>query len=158
MKIIDNYLPESEYLKIKDILESFNFPWFYFNGKVVPNNKLFDFGFSHTFYIHNKPNSEFLNILDPIINKLEPLSLIRIKANLNPISKDLIEFKEHTDQQFKCKAAIYYVNDNNGYTMIGDKKVESKGNRIVMFNANTKHYGTNSTNCNNRVVINFNYI
>ena len=158
MKIIDNYLPESEYLKIKEILESFNFPWFYFNGKVVPNNKLFDFGFSHTFYIHNKPNSEFLNILDPIINKLEPLSLIRIKANLNPISKDLIEFKEHTDQQFKCKAAIYYVNDNNGYTMIGDKKVESKGNRIVMFNANTKHYGTNSTNCNNRVVINFNYI
>ena len=158
MKIIDNYLPESEYLKIKEILESFNFPWFYFNGKVVPNNKLFDFGFSHTFYIHNKPNSEFLNILDPIINKIEPLSLIRIKANLNPISKDLIEFKEHTDQQFKCKAAIYYVNDNNGYTMIGDKKVESKGNRIVMFNANTKHYGTNSTNCNNRVVINFNYI
>ena len=56
MKIIDNYLPESEYLKIKEILESFNFPWFYFNGKVVPNNKLFDFGFSHTFYIHNKPN------------------------------------------------------------------------------------------------------
>ena len=158
MKIIDNYLPESEYLKIKEILESFNFPWFYFNGKVIPNNKLFDFGFSHTFYIHNKPNSEFLNILDPIINKIEPLSLIRIKANLNPISKDLIEFKEHTDQQFKCKAAIYYVNDNNGYTMIGDKKVESKGNRIVMFNANTKHYGTNSTNCNNRVVINFNYI
>ena len=158
MKIIDNYLPKSEYLKIKEILESFNFPWFYFNGKVVPNNKLFDFGFSHTFYIHNKPNSEFLNILDPIINKLEPLSLIRIKANLNPISKDLIEFKEHIDQQFKCKAAIYYVNDNNGYTMIGDKKVESKGNRIVMFNANTKHYGTNSTNCNNRVVINFNYI
>tara|TARA_B100000424_G_C22611620_1_gene340759 strand:+ start:54 stop:530 length:477 start_codon:yes stop_codon:yes gene_type:complete len=158
MKIIDNYLPESEYLKIKEILESFNFPWFYFNGKVMPNNKLFDFGFSHTFYIHNKPNSEFLNILDPIINKIEPLSLIRIKANLNPISKDLIEFKEHTDQQFKCKAAIYYVNDNNGYTMIGDKKVESKGNRIVMFNANTKHYGTNSTNCNNRVVINFNYI
>ena len=158
MKIIDNYLPKSEYLKIKEILESFNFPWFYFNGKVVPNNKLFDFGFSHTFYIHNKPNSEFLNILDPIINKLEPLSLIRIKANLNPISKDLIEFKEHTDQQFKCKAAIYYVNDNNGYTMIGDKKVESKGNRIVMFNANTEHYGTNSTNCNNRVVINFNYI
>ena len=158
MKIIDNYLPESEYLKIKEILESFNFPWFYFNGKVVPNNKLFDFGFSHTFYIHNKPNSEYLNILQPIFDKLQPLSLIRIKANLNPISKDLIEFKEHTDQQFKCKAAIYYVNDNNGYTMIGDKKVESKGNRIVMFNANTKHYGTNSTNCNNRVVINFNYI
>ena len=30
-------------------------------------------------------------------------------------------------------------------------------NRIVLFNANQKHLGTNSTNCNNRMVINFNY-
>jgi hypothetical protein len=41
--------------------------------------------------------------------------------------------------------------------MIGDKKIDSKENRIVLFNANEKHYGTNSTNCNNRMVINFNY-
>ena len=41
--------------------------------------------------------------------------------------------------------------------MIGDKKVESKSNRMVLFNSNQKHYGTNSTNFNNRIVINFNY-
>ena len=161
MKIIDNYLPKSEYLELKKNIESYDFPWFY-NSKVFKLNpsdiKLWDFQFTHIFYINNKPNSEYLNILQPIFDKLQPLSLIRIKANLNPISKDLIEFDEHLDQQFECKAAIYYINDNNGYTMIGDKKVKSKGNRMVLFNANTKHYGTNSTNLNNRIVINFNYI
>ena len=41
--------------------------------------------------------------------------------------------------------------------MIGKEKVESKKNRIVLFKANEDHYGTNSTNCKNRMVINFNY-
>jgi hypothetical protein len=41
--------------------------------------------------------------------------------------------------------------------MIGDNKIKSKANRMVFFDAQTKHYGTNSTNCNNRMLINFNY-
>ena len=41
--------------------------------------------------------------------------------------------------------------------MIEDKKIESKANRIILFDADEEHYGTNSTNCNNRMVINFNY-
>ena len=69
----------------------------------------------------------------------------------------MVKYEEHVDQTFKCKVALYYINDNNGYTMIGDKKVESKSNRMVLFNSNQKHYGTNSTNFNNRIVINFNY-
>ena len=69
----------------------------------------------------------------------------------------MVVFDKHVDQFFNSKAAVYYVNDNNGYTMIGDKKIISKSNRIVFFDADTKHYGTNSTNYNNRIVINFNY-
>ena len=53
--------------------------------------------------------------------------------------------------------AIYYVNNNNGYTMFDDQKVESKENRLYFFDANTNHVGTNSTDCKNRMVINFNY-
>ena len=93
----------------------------------------------------------------PIIKKLNSLSLINIKANLNPISHKLIKFGKHVDQDFKCKAALYYLNDNNGYTKIGNRKVESKGNRMVLFDTDQEHYGTNSTDCNNRTVINFNY-
>ena len=85
-------------------------------------------------------------------------ALVRIKANLNPVSDKLIQYDKHKDQEhFSCKGAIYYVNNNNGYTMFDNEKVESKENRIVFFNTETPHSGTNSTDCKNRMVINFNY-
>jgi len=156
-KVQDNYLTIDEHLVLKTIMESNTFSWYYYKGKVTTKEKLFDYQFVHIFYKDNIVNSDFFYNLDPIIKKLQPLSLIKIKANLNPISHKLIKFDKHQDQHFKCKAAIYYLNDNDGYTMIGDNKVESKANRIVLFNADQEHYGTNSTNCNNRMVINFNY-
>ena len=157
VKVIDNYLPAQDYLIIKRFIESKNFAWFYFDGKIKPTNKLFDYQFVHIFYRDNHINSEHFNILTPLIDKLQPKSLIRIKANLNPITKELIEFENHADQDFKSKAAIYYLNNNNGYTMIGDAKINSVGNRMVFFDADQEHYGTNSTDCNNRMLINFNY-
>jgi|TARA_Y100000114_G_C11479696_1_gene194804 hypothetical protein len=157
-KIEDNYLSLEDHLVLKTIMESDNFPWYFNKGKLIPiKNKPFDYQFVHVFYIDNIVNSDYFNRLNPIIKKLEPLSLIRIKANLNPISNKLIEFGKHKDQDFKCKGAIYYLNDNNGYTMIGKNKIESKANRMLLFDANEEHYGTNSTNCNNRMLINFNY-
>jgi len=156
-KIVDNYLSSEIHIELKTLMESNNFPWYYSKNKVYNKNKLFHYQFAHIFYKNNYINSEFFHHLDPIIKKLKPLSLIRIKANCNPITNKLIEFDEHPDQYFKCKAAVYYINDNDGYTMIEGKKVKSKANRIVLFDADKKHFGTNSTNCNNRMVINFNY-
>jgi hypothetical protein len=156
-EIKDNYLSVEDHLVLKTTMESNTFPWYYLKGKVTKKERLFDYQFVHIFYKDNVVNSDFFPSLDPIVKKLQPLSLIRIKANCNPISNKLVEFDKHPDQFFKCKAAIYYLNDNNGYTMIEGKKVESKANRIVLFDAERKHFGTNSTNCNNRMVINFNY-
>tara|TARA_R100001594_G_scaffold12224_1_gene27311 strand:- start:365 stop:844 length:480 start_codon:yes stop_codon:yes gene_type:complete len=157
VKIMDDYLIGEEYNNLKASLESDLFPWYYNNQIVEEKNKLFYYQFVHIFYKDNNINSNSFNIVEPLIKKLKPYSLIRIKANLNPITHELIKSENHTDQRFKCKIAIYYVNNNNGYTMIENKKVESKGNRMVLFNSDKKHYGTNSTNCNNRMVINFNY-
>jgi|TARA_R100001460_G_C3437064_1_gene162973 hypothetical protein len=156
-EVVDNYLTPDEHLVLKITMESDTFPWYLNKGKRIITNKLFDYQFVHIFYKDNFINSDFFKDLNCIIKKLKPLSLIRIKGNCNPISNKLIKFEKHPDQFFKCKAAIYYLNDNNGFTMIGDNKIESKANRMVFFDAQTKHYGTNSTNCNNRMVINFNY-
>ena len=156
-QIIDNYLKLNEHLILKTAMESNTFPWYFNEHKVFNENKLFHYQFVHVFYIKDKINSPFFNIVDPLIQQLKPLSLIRIKANLNPISDNLIEFEQHKDQSFKCKVAIYYLNDNDGYTMIGKEKINSKKNRMVLFDSTQEHYGTNSTNCKNRMVINFNY-
>tara|TARA_R100000005_G_C4988939_1_gene196685 strand:- start:975 stop:1454 length:480 start_codon:yes stop_codon:yes gene_type:complete len=157
VKIKDNYLEEDDYKTLKSIMESDEFPWFYNSEKVIGDKGLFKSQLVHIFYKDNYVNSKFFSYLDPIIKKLNSLSLIHIKANLNPISHQLVKFGKHVDQDFKCKAALYYINNNNGYTQIGNRKVESKANRMVLFDADQGHYGTNSTDCNNRMVINFNY-
>ena len=156
-KVQDNYLTTDEHIVLKTIMETDTFPWYFNKGKVKKTEQLFDYQFVHIFYNDNFVNSNYFNHLKPILDKLKPLSLVRIKANLNPPSENLVESAYHTDQNFKCKAAIYYLNDNDGYTVIGKEKVLSKKNRIVLFNSDVKHLGTNSTNCNNRMVINFNY-
>tara|TARA_R100000278_G_C5399626_1_gene139091 strand:- start:51 stop:536 length:486 start_codon:yes stop_codon:yes gene_type:complete len=158
LQIKENFLSEKEYIDIYSLLTSDYFPW-YFNGyKSSPvEKKLFNYQFTHSFYNNDKVNSDYFNALQPILTKLNYLSLIRIKANLNPISNKLIEYEPHKDKLYKCKVAIYYVNTNNGYTMIKDEKIKSKKNRMVLFDSTLEHYGTNSTDCNNRMVINFNY-
>ena len=97
------------------------------------NNNIFDYQFIHVFYKDNLVNSNFFHYLDPLLNKIKPLSLVRIKANLNPISQTLLKFEEHKDKLFKCKVAIYYLNNNNGYLNIEGKKIDIKENRIVFF-------------------------
>ena len=157
VKVIDNYLSNNDHLTIETIMQSNEFPWFYIERKVTTEGGLFKSQFSHHFYMKNNVTSKFFTYLIPILDRLKPLSLIRIKANLNPPSEKIVETAYHKDQDFKCKGAIYYVNDNDGYTIIDKEKVLSKKNRMVLFNANQKHFGTNSTNRNNRMVINFNY-
>ena len=156
-KVEDNYLDIDQHLILKTIMESNEFPWFYNERKVATEGGLFKSQFTHMFYANNSINSDFFNYLKPILDKLKPLSLVRIKANLNPLSEKIIKYDYHQDQKFKCKAAIYYLNDNDGYTVINKEKVLSKKNRMVFFDSDVKHFGTNSTNCNNRMLINFNY-
>ena len=157
-EVKDNFLPEKKYINIYTLLTDEYFPWYFNNYKTLSHTgELFDYQFTHTFYKDNEISSPFFKSLKPLIDKLNSRTLVRIKANLNPITQELIKYKSHTDQDFKCKVAIYYLNTNNGYTMLEDKKVESKANRMVLFDSSIYHYGTNSTNCNNRIVINFNY-
>jgi hypothetical protein len=157
MKIIDNYLGADKNKKLKKIMESHNFMWSAGPTLCKEDNTLFNFHFSHIFYINNNINSSYFDDLNDLLIKIKPLSLIRIKANLNTITHKAVKYPEHVDQTFKCKIAIYYINSNNGYTTIGDKKITSKQDRMVFFNSQTPHYGTSSTNCNNRMIINFNY-
>jgi len=159
IQVEDNYLDKDSFKIINETMSSDIFPWFYNEEKVYDTGKdnLFNYQFTHLFYKDFKINSQHFEILNPLLFQMNVKALVRVKANLNPISDKLIEYDKHEDQEFKCKGAIYYINSNNGYTMFDNEKVESKENRIVFFDTDIKHFGTNSTNCKNRMVINFNY-
>ena len=159
--IQDNYLSDADHQALYKVVTAETFPWF-FNSYILSrrhDGNVEAFQFIHVFYKESWITSSSFMILKPILKKLNYKSLVRIKINLNPYSQKIIEGGFHTDQDFKCKAAIYYLNTNNGYTLFkeGNEKVESVKNRMVFFDTLTHHSGTNSTDCKNRLVLNFNY-
>ena len=161
-KIIDNFLDKTIFKEIqKGILENSYFPWYFSEYNDYFGEKGLDKGkYIHTFYENNISNSKHYDLLLPIIEKLKCVSLIKIKINSTNYSDKIIEGTYHVDNEYKgTKTAVYYLNTNDGYTKFKENKnkINSIENRMVVFDSNLKHLGTNTTNSKRRVVLNFNY-
>ena len=161
-KVIDNFLDKEDFIKLQHpmLVENF-FPWYFQDTKdfeADTDEDLNQFQFTHLFFDKYKC-SQYFYLVEPLLNKLKVKSLIRIKANLNPYSPKLHKGYFHSDISYNSLTAIYYLNENNGYTLFekNNKKVKSEENRIVIFDAKMKHVGTNTTNRKKRVVLNLNY-
>jgi len=157
-QVIDNFLDKENFLKIKNLLESSNFPWYY--QHVINHNhskKDLNCYFTHLLYTLETGFSHSFNVVKPIINKLKIKSLIRIKANLYPRTLKIEKHKKHIDYNFLHKAAIYYINTNNGKTILNDTEIDSVENRLLIFKAHLPHSSTSTTNFKTRININFNY-
>jgi hypothetical protein len=160
-EIIDNALPNQHSENIKESLTSSEFPWFYQSNVSRDSDKkdIMQYYFTHTFYNRHNWNSSWgENILEPILSILEPKSLIRIKGNFYPRSETEVENNSHIDYPFSHKGAIYYVNSNDGFTILNDgTKVQSIENRILLFDPSLYHNSTHCTNDHGRININFNF-
>ena len=156
-EIIDNFLEEDEFNKIRDVLMSDNFPWFY-NDYITNKNDLnHKFYFTHTFYKQPAMVSNWFDLWINTLQKLKCNSIIRIKANIYPKNNKEEINKPHIDYKFKHKGCLLYVNDNNGATYFKDKKVIPKANRIVLFDPSIEHSSSLCTDAKRRVTVNFNY-
>jgi hypothetical protein len=159
--VIDNFLSDDEFIKVRDVMMGDWVPWYLNIGKVFTDDD--GYQLTHTFYNENCVKSEWLNHLKPIVVKLEAVSLLRIKANLTPKESEhrLTEFHcdvGHKQREGWC-TSIFYINTNDGYTALKDgTKIESVANRLLTFPSATMHAGSACTNENVRVLINFNYI
>lgn len=156
--IVDNFLDENEFKKIKNIiLDNEDFPWYFINGVSDPGFKGEDSYFIHLVY-DNKINSDFYNILIPLINKINPKQLIRIKINLYVKTESLIKYGDHIDYPFHHSGCIFYLNNNNGKTILDENiEIDSIENRALFFEPNVTHSSTNCTDFIYRSNINFNY-
>ena len=186
--IEDNFLKQETFDKLQLLMvnpqvDKAYFPWYFRCGYYDLNEsekdynenakrvtkamkELNNFQFTHPFYCDNAPQSPFLEQLNPILEKLQPISLWRVVANLLPRLPTPVENPLHTDMSFLSEqkqkqwmTAIFYMNTNDGYTIFEDgTKVESVANRMITFPANMKHTGTSCTNQQTRVLINFAYM
>ena len=155
-QIIDNFLDIKDFLKIKEVMLSSNFEWFY--NDFVSKKKLEDgFYFFHNFYNNNVFSSK-INLIQPILSKIKPKSIIRIKGNFYPKTEKIIEHGSHIDYNIEHKAFLFYLNNNDGFTRLHDGTiVKSVENRGLFFNAHVEHNSSTCTNQNGRININFNY-
>lgn len=167
--IVDNFLPQEQYEAIYEQMTSNSFYWFmstdaagYEVTKLGDDHK-YNFQMYHTF-LNSSGKRQTMDIIKPLIDAINPREILRIKANLNPATEEIIEHGMHIDINPPQAAAfattaVYYLNDNNGYTKFADGTViESKANRVVAFRAGTLHTGSTCTDQKYRMVININYI
>ncbi|WP_146204411.1 hypothetical protein [Massilia glaciei] len=167
MFVIDDYLERSLFVPIRDALEAATFPWEesqILSSKAATHLRPDDnLQHVHGFYL-KKPGvflrSEKLDLIRPIIERLNPVLLIKAKANRTARKARHIEYGLHVDTSRRgATTAIFYLNSNNGYTLFADgTKVDSVENRIVLFDAATPHTGASCTDADARLVLNINMV
>jgi hypothetical protein len=169
-EIYDNFLSPQMFQEAQKEVMSNTFPW-YINNFVVNENdseeaqNLKNYQLIHNAYSHSRPNSHAYDILLPLLNEINPYSIIRVKLNCNFYTEENYEHGMHVDildlpKHANAKTAVFYFNTNNGYTKIesSGEKIESVENRLVVFDANERHTGSTPTNAKARYVLNVNYI
>ena len=158
MEVINNFLSKSDYTNLKNLFFSDYFPWF-FHKNSCASDATSQFQFIHAFYGENKINSNFFVNLKPLISKLNPLTLYRVKANLNIKTETIIETGEHNDiNDQRFTSAVFFLNKCDGYCRVGNKKYYSEDNKLIKFKSNTMHAGSTSSNADRRIVLNMVYI
>jgi len=166
LTITDNCLQQEDLDMIKNTILGPNFPWMMHD--IVASEKLscdpkYNNQFVHSFYMSPFVESQYLDLLSPILHILQPEAIIKIKANIVPCTNEIVEHGFHTDLPGKleqvCKTAVFYLNTNNGYTLFKDgERINSVENRLAIFDTTDLHTGTSCTDNAYRAVINFNYI
>jgi hypothetical protein len=167
VSIEDNFLNPKEFVEWQAFFMSQQLTWHFNESVVFAETDVDKFQFFHMFYKKFVPVSPFMKIIDPILNKINPISLWRVKANLLTRTPEIDESEFHVDmadledspERLKeWTTSIFYVNTNNGYTKFeDDTKVESVANRLATFPSTLKHHGSSCTDEKRRMVINFNY-
>ena len=171
VQIRDNVLTGEELKNLQDamLLDSAQnnrtIPWGISNMYESGKNRMCEekeaFFWTHTFHDRQRVESQYFDILFPLLDKINPKALVRIRANCNTITDRIIEHGYHTDipPESNCNTSIFYVNTNNGYTLFEEDgfKVQSVENRLCTFPCSVRHSSTTATDVTQRVVINFNY-
>ena len=162
MKIIDNFLPTSDFEIVRDYLLSDSFTWNLSNTIADKRQGIDQYQFFHTFFDVTNPSLQnYSNFITPLLNKLQAKYILRIKANLRPRTTQGVLSPYHIDLEANQQTAIFYLNTNNGYTKFQDntlQDVPSVANRLLTFYGGLKHCGCSATDSNYRIVLNINYI
>ena len=165
MKVIDNFLPTDEFKRLQKVVIE-EIPY-YFKSKINDGHSKED---NTCYLIHNLYNyqyfpalaSEWLPHFKSISDRLEIISLMRMKINLYPRTDKFEMHVPHTDYRMPHKGCVLSFNTCNGGTVLLDDKgkevmINSVENRAVLFDPSELHSSTSCTDAKARFNVNVNY-
>ena len=159
-EVIDNFLDKEYFDSLVTFFFDDQMPWRMITDFVEKNeiqNKLFLMW--HEIYSSWMPRSPAFDKIFPLLQKLEAVDLLRIKANLYPSSETLQEHIMHIDFDYPHLGALLSLNTCDGYTKLKDgTRINSVANRVLLFDASEEHCSTTTTNNFARFNININYL
>lgn len=165
----DDVLSDEELNVVSEIMDP-SFPWCSndYTDFVGDGNPQFTHMLYHNIQFHQ---SEWLRVVFPLLRKIKPFAMLKIKANLNLASSKEscfhIDYQEVEDRVYPemkrlVHTSIFYLNTGLGGTEFMDKDdtfVETKRNRLVTFPSGIKHRSVkHQEEGARRFVVNLNYI
>ena len=170
---LENFLNKKTADKIEKLLVSDNFPWFYkdtLTGLETKNNN--QYFFNHNLYANGRISSAYWRIGEMLVNKIKKikeydfkdLNIFRVKCNMYTKQSKKLKSLNHVDiPNIKNLIAPYYVNTNNGGTIIHENKnksyfIPSVKNNIVIFDGSYQHQAVFQTDTKVRLNININLV
>tara|TARA_R110000822_G_scaffold101654_2_gene227953 strand:+ start:1273 stop:1812 length:540 start_codon:yes stop_codon:yes gene_type:complete len=167
-----NFLTEEEFSELCNEVYDGEFPWYrgcktYLedNHKDKIQHQMFHM-FINTF--DEEPVKSYcFEILMPFLNKMEKelnvTKFLRAKINLNYNSGEQIiggwhfDWDDNTQKNKKLHVALFYLNTNNGYTLLDNgTKIPSVANKLVVF-GNDRHTDVTHTDTEERLVLNIGF-
>ena len=143
-EVVDNFLPQDEFDKLSTFLMGVNFPIFYsphvaYTG-VDEKNTHYNYYFNHNFLLDDRRSDVFAPIWrDHFDSRFPNINIIRMRLNAYPSTEKVYEHMMHTDYDYPHSGALLCLNTCNGYTRIGDDKIESVANRMIHFDPSEYH-------------------
>ena len=165
-RIIDNFLEYDDFTYLLDIVKKISYqmsPLAPLSTKPEPDNHIL---LAHLLYDFFEPKSpyfdQFEQILFPKLNSLgdevSVKAIIRSKINCYPQTADNVIHFWHCDTNYSHKGALLNFNDCDGFTeILGYGKVQSKANRIVLFDPSVPHRSSSCTDQSFRLNAIINY-
>jgi hypothetical protein len=161
-KVIDNFLRNDLFFKIKNILLEETSSWKFKDHLSHPGDCEDVVSFALDLFSNNKVNCpQYFPIIEPLKHRLNIQHIYRAMANLVPLPRKPLTSGIHNDHPFPHNVLLYYINTNNGYTTLDPKgkniKINYVENRAVIFDGSIPHSGTLQSDKMVRVNINITF-
>ena len=161
-KVIDNFLRDDIFQELKYTLFGNRISWSFKNYLAYPGDNLGGVSFAQYFYDQNQiTQPQYFSVVEPLIQRAQINNLYRALVNLVPKQPNNIPSGIHTDHSFPHKVLLYYVNTNNGYTILDPEgeniKIQCIKNRALIFDGQTPHQGVLQSDTPVRLNINLTF-